>query len=184
MDSSPCQTAWADSLGGISYPLLSDFWPHGGVAESYGVLRAEGYSERAIFLIDPTGVIRYIDIHTIDDAPDPQVLLHQIEPLGTVSGRGGVGPVAGGAHAPAPPGVDPDALLVYCTPWCPDCMRARRWLQAQNIPYVEVDVSVDSAARAHAAALNEGRLHTPTFECRGRVVVDFTDEALVRDLLG
>lgn len=184
MDSSPCQTAWAESLGGISYPLLSDFWPHGGVAESYGVLRAEGFSERAIFLIDQAGVIRYIDIHAIDDAPDPQVLLREIEALGPAGARGSVVPVSSGADAAAAPGTESDALFVYCTPWCPDCMRARRWLQAQNIPYVEVDVSIDSGARAHAAELNEGRLHTPTFECRGRVVVDFTDEAAVRDLLG
>jgi alkyl hydroperoxide reductase subunit AhpC len=40
--------AWADSLGGIHYPLLSDFWPHGEVAQEYGVLRADGNTERAL----------------------------------------------------------------------------------------------------------------------------------------
>jgi len=59
--------AWADSLGGIHYPLLSDFWPHGKISETYGVLRPqEGRSERAIFVIDKQGIIRHIDIHDID----------------------------------------------------------------------------------------------------------------------
>ncbi len=83
VDSVPCLKAWAKSLRGITYPLLSDFWPHGRVANLYGVLREEGYSERAIFLIDKEGIIRYIDIHDINDLPDNEVLfaeLRQIEP--------------------------------------------------------------------------------------------------------
>jgi peroxiredoxin len=58
VDSTDCLRAWADSLGGIMYPLLSDFWPHGKVAESFGVLRPVGSSERAIFVIDKQGIIR------------------------------------------------------------------------------------------------------------------------------
>jgi alkyl hydroperoxide reductase subunit AhpC len=67
VDHVPCLKAWAESLGGINYPLLSDFWPHGQVSDLYGVLRKEGYSERAIFIIDRDGIIRYIDIHAIDE---------------------------------------------------------------------------------------------------------------------
>ena len=52
IDSSYANKAWADSLGGLSYPLLSDFYPHGAVAAAYGILRAEGMSERAVFVID------------------------------------------------------------------------------------------------------------------------------------
>jgi len=70
--------AWADSLGGINYPLLSDFWPHGAIAQEYGVLRSEGYSQRAIFVMDKSGVIRYIDIHDIDLQPNNQVLMETI----------------------------------------------------------------------------------------------------------
>ncbi len=84
MDSTDSLNAWAESLGGITYPLLSDFYPHGRVAEMYGVLRPEGYSERAIFVIDKQGIIRYVDVHDIDLQPDNEELfrvLGQIEPV-------------------------------------------------------------------------------------------------------
>ena len=76
VDHVPCLKAWAESLGGITYPLLSDFWPHGAVCEQYGVFREpDGHSERAIFVIDKRGIIRYIDIHDIDHQPDNDVVL-------------------------------------------------------------------------------------------------------------
>ena len=59
VDHVPCLTAWAESLGDINYPLLSDFWPHGAVAEKYGVLHSKGYTERALFLIDKEGVVQH-----------------------------------------------------------------------------------------------------------------------------
>jgi alkyl hydroperoxide reductase subunit AhpC len=40
----------------------------------YGVLRSEGYSERAIFILDKNGFIRYIDIHDIDQQPSNEEL--------------------------------------------------------------------------------------------------------------
>jgi peroxiredoxin len=56
IDHIPCLKAWAESMGGINYPLMSDFWPHGRVANLYGVFREkEGDSERAIFVIDKRG---------------------------------------------------------------------------------------------------------------------------------
>jgi peroxiredoxin len=62
-------------------PLLSDFWPHGGVARRYGVLRKEGYTERAIFIVDKKGIIRYIDIHDFDAQPDNQELFDVLKEL-------------------------------------------------------------------------------------------------------
>ena len=44
--------AWAKSMGGLSYPLLSDNWPYGYACVQYGVLRGEGRAERAIFVGD------------------------------------------------------------------------------------------------------------------------------------
>src|SRR5512143_2102472 len=87
VDSHHCLRAWAESLGGITYPLLSDFYPHGRVARTYGVFRSEGYSERAIFVIDKSGVIRYIDIHDIASQPDNEELfrvLAEVEPQAAV----------------------------------------------------------------------------------------------------
>src|SRR5260370_34138563 len=59
--------AWAKSMGGLSYPLLSDNWPYGYAAVQYGVMRGSGTTERAIFVIDKQGIIRYIDIPAIAD---------------------------------------------------------------------------------------------------------------------
>jgi peroxiredoxin len=59
VDSPACHQAWAKSLGGLTFPLVSDYFPHGAVAEQYGVLSSKGYAERAVFLIDKEGVIRY-----------------------------------------------------------------------------------------------------------------------------
>jgi peroxiredoxin (alkyl hydroperoxide reductase subunit C) len=75
VDSVPTHKAWADSLGGIDYPMLADFHPHGDVAKNYGILRPEGYSERATFVIDKAGVVRYIDIHEIGKVPDNAKLI-------------------------------------------------------------------------------------------------------------
>ena len=53
------------------------------MAELYGVLLADGWSERAIFVIDKAGVVRYVDVHDIGKQPDNEVLfsvLAEIEP--------------------------------------------------------------------------------------------------------
>jgi peroxiredoxin (alkyl hydroperoxide reductase subunit C) len=70
VDSVPAHKAWADQLGGIDYPMLADFFPHGEVAKKYGILRPEGYSERATFVIDKQGIIRHIEVHEIGKLPD------------------------------------------------------------------------------------------------------------------
>lgn len=76
-----------------------------------------------------------------------------------------------------------DTLMVYCRSWCGDCMRAKRWLDQRSIPYVEVDVEKDPAARQFAASLNDGDLHTPTFVCANGSCVDF-DPKRLEELLG
>jgi peroxiredoxin len=78
-DNVPSNHAWAKSLGGLSYPLMSDFYPHGQVALRYGVLRDGGITERAIFIIDKEGIIRYIDIHDINKQPDNAELLAELK---------------------------------------------------------------------------------------------------------
>jgi len=73
-------------------------------------------------------------------------------------------------------------LIVYCRSWCPDCRRAKQWLDDHGIAYQEVDVDEDRDARTRAADLNEGRLHTPTFEIGGEFCVDFKPNR-IRELL-
>ncbi|MEA3471312.1 MAG: redoxin domain-containing protein [Thermodesulfobacteriota bacterium] len=62
-DNIPTLFAWTNQMGKLWFPVLSDFWPHGGTASKYGVLRSDGTAERAIFIIDKKGIIRYIDVH-------------------------------------------------------------------------------------------------------------------------
>lgn len=53
--------AWIKQMG-VEFPMLSDFHPHGGVAEKYGVLHPAGVAERALIGIDKDGIVRYIDV--------------------------------------------------------------------------------------------------------------------------
>src|SRR5437870_5571700 len=65
-DSAPSHAAWAEQLGGISYDLLADFHPKGEVCRLYGTYREEqGFSDRAVFVIDKEGKIAYIDRHEL-----------------------------------------------------------------------------------------------------------------------
>ncbi len=61
--------------------MLSDFYPHGAVADKYGVLRSDGVSERSLFVIDKKRIIRYIDVHDINDRPRLEVLVGELEKL-------------------------------------------------------------------------------------------------------
>src|SRR2546425_9364874 len=81
VDSVPCNTAWAKSLGGISYDLLSDFEPKGEVARKFGAYRSEGYSERALFVIDKQGKIVYKDIHEISQQPNIEAVFEVLRKL-------------------------------------------------------------------------------------------------------
>ncbi len=74
---------WADQLGGVSYPLCSDFWPHGAVSRAYGVFNEEiGRPERAIIVVDPEGICRYIDVHQLWEVPDEQEIADELDKLG------------------------------------------------------------------------------------------------------
>lgn len=81
VDNWPTQHAWVDEMGGLDFPVLSDFWPHGKVASLFGVLRSDGMAERALFVIDAKGVIRYIEVHDINSRPDLGVLMGELGKL-------------------------------------------------------------------------------------------------------
>lgn len=80
-DNIPTLYAWTRSMGKLWFPVLSDFWPHGKVADSYGVLRSEGTTERAVFIIDKQGIIRYIDVHDINKRPPLESIMTELEKL-------------------------------------------------------------------------------------------------------
>ncbi len=78
IDHTYATAAWANTLGGISFPLLSDFWPHGEVAQTYGIFRREGMAERALLIVDRNGKLRYIDVHEISEHPDETQLFEEL----------------------------------------------------------------------------------------------------------
>ncbi len=163
-------------MGGINYPLLSDFWPHGQISDLYGVLRKEGYSERAIFIIDKDGIIRYIDIHNIDEQPDNEVLLNELKKIIPNAQEKISALYKDDEELPS------GGVVMYCTPWCPDCRLARDWLKKNNIAYTEVDISLNLNASRQVRFWGGGAQVTPTFDIDGQIVVDF-DEKKLREIL-
>jgi arsenate reductase-like glutaredoxin family protein len=181
VDHIPCLQAWAESLGGISYPLLSDFWPHGAVAEKYGVLlREAGKSERALFVVDKEGIVQYVDIHDIDDQPDNEEIfkrLRQLEPDAIIPEREeAVQP------EPAAAAGQPRSVILYCRPGCIDCRLARRFLERSGVPYTEINVRATPAAEARVREWTGGALVSPVFDIDGTIVVDFKRAELTRVL--
>jgi peroxiredoxin len=82
VDNLPTLFAWTNQMGQLWFPVLSDFWPHGAVAKKYGVVRSNGVSERALFVIDKKGTIRYIDVHDINKRPPLEELVGALEKVG------------------------------------------------------------------------------------------------------
>lgn len=182
IDHVPCLKAWAESLGGISYPLLSDFWPHGAVAQRYGVLRGDGRSERALFVIDKAGIVRYVDVHDIDQPPDNAnvfTVLRELEPHASAPVQV---KVVKAAPAPAPAG-GPHEVVMYCRPGCIDCRLARRFLEQNGVAFTEINVLATPGAEARVRQWTGGPLISPVFAIDDKIIVDFKRAELAR-LLG
>ncbi|HNY72491.1 MAG TPA: peroxiredoxin, partial [Syntrophales bacterium] len=81
VDSLPTLFSWTNQMGRLWFPVLSDFWPHGKVAKQFGILRSDGTAERAIFIIDKKGIIRYIDVHNINERPPLEGIVRELEKL-------------------------------------------------------------------------------------------------------
>jgi len=82
VDSVPCKRAWAEAIGVQHTPLLADFWPHGGVAKAYGIFREKnGFSERAVFIVDEAGTIRFQNVYPIREVPDIAEILTALNGL-------------------------------------------------------------------------------------------------------
>ena len=80
IDAQPAKAAWAQTLGPISFDLLSDFHPHGEVARKYGVFREkDGISERAVFLVDKSGTIAWARVYEIPEQPANADLFEALE---------------------------------------------------------------------------------------------------------
>ena len=81
VDNIPTLYAWTRQMGKLWFEVLSDFWPHGSVAEKYGVLRSDGLSERALFFIDKEGIISAILVMDINRSPDLEACKTELKKL-------------------------------------------------------------------------------------------------------
>jgi len=83
VDSVPCKEAWAKNLRIKQTKLLSDFWPHGAVAKSYGVFREEdGFSERAVIILDEQRVVRFAKVYPMREVPNMEEILSALKGIG------------------------------------------------------------------------------------------------------
>ena len=79
IDAQPAKTAWAQSLGTLSFDLLSDFHPHGAVARQYGVFRDnDGISERAVIVVDKSGRVAWMKTYAIPEQPDVEEVIGRV----------------------------------------------------------------------------------------------------------
>ena len=69
---------------GFTFPMLSDFWPHGAVAQAYGVLHPDvGVALRGTFLVDREGIVRWTVVNGIGDARDLGAYKEAVAALGS-----------------------------------------------------------------------------------------------------
>lgn len=67
---------------GLNFPLLADFWPHGAVAQAYGVFNSRaGAANRGTFLVGRDGVIRFSEVKEIGVGRDPKTWMDEIDAL-------------------------------------------------------------------------------------------------------
>jgi peroxiredoxin len=69
----PTHKVWA-SQSGFTFPVLADFWPHGAVAQTYGVFNSDaGIANRGTFVVDRSGIIRFAEMKQPGEARDQAV---------------------------------------------------------------------------------------------------------------
>ena len=86
VDSTWSHIAWQEKeIGNLPYPLASDFYPHGDVAKQYEVFREKppilGINERAVFVIDKAGIIRFAKVYDLGQQPPNEDVFSVLESL-------------------------------------------------------------------------------------------------------
>jgi len=162
--------AWAESLGGISLPLLSDFQPKGAVADSFGLYLADkGITDRATVIIDAGGTVRHVSSVTPAGKRDIAELAALCEQIDASFD----GSVAGPAAAPA--GL-PDNTSLYVKD---HCMFSRWALSARKNMHLDdglpvTNVSRDAAALEHLQTVG-GKGQAPALVCGSDVLYESKD---------
>ena len=82
VDAVPTKKAWADNMGLKQLRILSDFWPHGAVAKTYGLFREHGgTSERANVIVDEKGKVAWVKVYEISQLPDIDEVINTLKKL-------------------------------------------------------------------------------------------------------
>jgi len=85
-DSHYSHLAWQEkSIGWQDFPMACDYWPHAGTAQKYGILREgpplPGINDRAVFIVDKQGTIRFVEKHRRGELPEPDKVLAEVKKL-------------------------------------------------------------------------------------------------------
>jgi peroxiredoxin len=84
VDAPPALKAFA-AKEGLDFPLLADFWPHGAVAEAYGVFNPDvGAAERGTFVIDRDGRVAYSVHNGLGEARDDEAYVAALQDVGAL----------------------------------------------------------------------------------------------------
>lgn len=80
VDPSPCKRAWRKNLGIEKLVFLSDFWPHGELAASYGIfIQKEGVSQRANIILDEEQRVIFIKVYPMSQLPELEEIFRVLE---------------------------------------------------------------------------------------------------------
>ena len=142
VDSVYSHANWAKDLGGISFPLLSDFEPKGAMAKAYGLyLDGPGITDRATVIIDSSGVVRYVASVTPQGERDIEALAAECEKID----RAATGKTV---DLGKPPGV-PKGTVLYVKS---QCGFSRATLLARENLHLEGAVQVKNVSEDPKAA--------------------------------
>lgn len=162
IDSSPVHANFGSSLGGISYPMLSDFHPKGALASSLGVYKEEfGLTDRATVIVDAAGIVRHASSTGQRDMDAVAKLCEEIDSAyeGELS------------SAPAPEGLPGDAIAYVRD----NCGASRAVLLARTNLHLDgltvKNVSQDPALMAELKAIS-GAETAPVLVVDGEVMAE------------
>ncbi len=81
-DSRFSHAIFGEQLGGISFPMLSDFHPHAAITNAYNVWNPErGCAKRSVFIIDEAGTLRWQRVYPAGTLPEMPDLLAVLDGL-------------------------------------------------------------------------------------------------------
>lgn len=172
IDSVHCHANWARDLGGVSFPLLSDFEPKGAVARSLGhYLPDAGITDRASVFIDRAGAVRYSVSVTPAGQRDIGELAKECESMDRGQSGGDLAPAQG----------IPDGTLLYVKSRCGHsrrCLVALDNLHLRDVVKV-LNVSTDASAKADLLRVG-GKDQAPCLVMGGQAHYESAD--LIRQL--